>query len=95
MASLNPYVLIAAAIVAVVAALTLFFTKTKLGQQIWQNFTNFLSNAWNGLKSLASSVWSGIANTINNASNGVKTAWNGTTEFFSNLWNNIKSGAQT
>lgn len=47
---------IVAAIAAVVAALTLFFTKTQLGRQIWQNFTNFLKTCWNGIKSTAISV---------------------------------------
>lgn len=91
----NSITLVVVAITAVIAALTLFFTKTKLGQQIWQNFTNFLTNAWNDLKSLAGNVWNGITSTISNAGNGVKSAWNGTTTFFSNLWNNIKSGAQS
>ena len=91
--AMNPYALIAIAIAAVVAALVLFFTKTKMGQQIWQNFTKFLSDAWNNLKELAGTVWEGITSTISQASEGVKQGWDSTKEWFGNLWTGIKDGA--
>lgn len=90
----NVFVLIAAAIAAVVAALVLFFTKTKTGQQLWSNFVNFLKNAWNSLKEVATTVWNAITQAVSNAANDVKNVWNGITEFFSNLWNGIKTTAQ-
>lgn len=86
----GPWGWVAIAIAAVVTALVLFFTKTKMGQQIWQNFTKFLSDAWNNLKELAGTVWQGITSTISKAGEGIKQGWNGTTEWFSNLWNSIK-----
>ncbi|MDE6554593.1 MAG: phage tail tape measure protein [Lactobacillus sp.] len=86
----GPWGIVAIAIAAVVAALVLFFTKTKMGQQIWQNFTKFLSDAWNNLKELAGTVWQGITSTISKAGEDIKQGWNGTTEWFSNLWDSIK-----
>lgn len=94
-AALNPFVLIAAAIVAVIAVLVLFFTKTKLGQQLWQGFVDFLADAWQGLCDIASTVWGFIVDVFNGAVEKVKGVWNSITEFFSNLWNGIVSVASS
>jgi hypothetical protein len=45
----NPITLVILAIVALVAGLVWFFTQTKLGQQIWHNFTQFIGTAINWL----------------------------------------------
>lgn len=87
--ALNPFVLIIAAIAAVITALVLFFTKTKMGQQIWASFVSWLSDAWNKLKELASVVWEAIVQAFSSAVDKVKSAWNGIVEFFSNLWQGI------
>ena len=87
--ALNPFILIGVAIAAVIAVLVLFFTKTKLGQQIWQGFVSWLSNAWNTLKELASVVWNTISEIISSVVEKIKPIWNTIMEFFSNLWNTI------
>jgi hypothetical protein len=46
----NPIGLVVAAIAAVVAALTLFFTKTEYGRELW-------SKIWTGIKDTAEKVW--------------------------------------
>lgn len=92
-AAANPYVLIAAAIIAVVAALTFFFAKTKTGQRLWQGFVSFLSSAWETLKSVASTVWNAIAGFVTGAVEKIKAVWQPIGEFFSNLWNTIKEVA--
>lgn len=92
-ATANPYVLIAAAIIAVVAALAFFFTKTKTGQKLWQGFVSFLSSAWQSLQSIASTVWNAIATFVTGAVEKVKAAWQPIGEFFNNLWNTIKEVA--
>ena len=94
-AELNPYVLIATAIIAVGAALVWFFTQTKTGQKLWQGFTQFLSNAWQGLVSIAQSVWSAIVNTFTTVVGKVKSVWSSITGFFSGLWQGIVSIATT
>ena len=91
----NPMIAIGIAIAAVVAALVLFFTKTKLGQQIWQKFTEFLSNAWQGLVSIAQSVWDTISSTFTTVVDVIKSVWSSVTEFFSTLWQGIVSVATT
>lgn len=91
----NPFIAIAAVIAVVVAALVLFFTKTKLGQQLWQSFTQFLSSAWQGLVSIAQSVWNAIASAFTTVVGVIKGVWSGITGFFSGLWQGIVSIATT
>ncbi|MGM9909651.1 MAG: phage tail tape measure protein [Limosilactobacillus vaginalis] len=90
----NPITLVIAAIAAVVAALVLFFTKTKTGQQMWSNFVNFLKNAWNGLVSVAQTVWNAITQAFQKPIEVIKTLWSGIKDFFSQLWQGIVSTAQ-
>lgn len=90
----NPIVAIIAAIAAVVAALTLFFTKTKLGRQLWSDFVSFLKSAWQGLVSIAQTVWNAITQAFQTPIAIIKSAWNGIKDFFSQLWQGIVSTAQ-
>lgn len=94
-AAANPVVVIIAAIAAVVTALTLFFTKTKLGQQLWSQFTSFLSDCWNNIKEMASNVWDAVAGFITSVPDKVKGVWNGITEFFGNIWTGITDTASS
>lgn len=93
--SMNPFVLIIAGVAAVVVALTLFFTKTKQGREIWKDFTNFLKTAWSNVKSAAIETWNQIGNSLRQAWQSIvnfgKTIWNGLKSFFVTLWNGIKS----
>lgn len=89
----NPWVLLVAAIAAVVAGLVYFFTKTKTGQKIWSEFVSGLKSMWNGLASFFSGLWNGITQTFNSAAKGVQNGWNSVTTFFSNLWTGIVNGA--
>ncbi|MFT8584640.1 tape measure protein [Liquorilactobacillus hordei] len=97
--AINPFVLIIAAIIAVVAALVYFFTKTQLGQKIWQDFVSFLSKAWTTIKNTAITVWNGIGSFLSNAWNstvsGAKGIWNGLGSFFSGLWSGIENTASS
>lgn len=85
----NPITWIVVGIVAVVAALALFFTKTKTGQQMWSNFVSWLKQAWQSLVQVAQTVWNAIVQSFNTSVNAVKGAWNGIAGFFSNLWQGI------
>ena len=85
----NPFVLIAAAIAAVVAALTLFFTKTKTGRKLWGEFVKWLQNAWNNLKNDASTIWNAISDAVTHPVETIKKVWNGIKDFFIQLWQAI------
>lgn len=85
----NPFVLIAAAIAAVVTALVLFFTKTKTGQKLWGEFVKWLQNAWNTLKNDASTIWNAISDAVTHPVETIKKVWNGIKDFFIQLWQAI------
>ena len=90
----NPIVAVIAAITAVIAALALFFTKTKIGRQLWSEFVNFLKGAWQGLVSVAQTVWNAITQAFQKPIAIIKTVWSGIKDFFSQLWQGIVSTAQ-
>ena len=92
---LNPWVVLIAGFAAAVAGFVWFFTQTKSGQKAWQAFTQFLSNAWQKLVSIAQSVWNAITNAFMTAVDKVKSAWSSITGFFSNLWQGIVAVAQS
>lgn len=93
--SLNSWAILIAGIAAVVAGLVWFFTQTKTGQRWWKAFVDFLSNAWQGLVSIAQSVWSAIVNTFTTVVGKVKSVWSSITGFFSSLWQGVVSVAQS
>lgn len=93
--SANPLGLLVIAIAAVVAALTIFFTKTKMGQQIWSNFVNWLKQAWASLKQLASTVWNAIGQAVTHPVETIKGLWNGLTSWFGQLWQTIVDTAKS
>lgn len=90
----NPIMAVIAAITAVIAALALFFTKTKIGRQLWSEFVNFLKGAWQGLVSVAQTVWNAITQAFQKPIAIIKTVWSGIKDFFSQLWQGIVSTAQ-
>lgn len=100
----NPYVIVAAAVIALVAALVYFFTQTKAGQKVWATFTDFLKSAWTGMVDFFTGIWDGITSGVsaaakfvsdawNSAVEMVKSIWNGIASFFTTLWSGITSGA--
>lgn len=91
-AEINPYVLIAEAILAVAAALTYFFTQTKTGRALWQSFTTWLSGEWQSLVGVATTVWNVIGNAINAVVNFIKPYWQGLVTFFTGIWTSIVAG---
>ena len=94
-AAASPIALVAIAIGVVVAALVVFFTKTKLGKKLWGEFTDFLSNAWSKLKELASSAWDAITDKVSQAADAVKNAWGGVKDWFGGIWSGIKDTANS
>lgn len=88
-AAMNPWVILAAAIIAVVAALTFFFTQTKTGKAVWSAFTSWLSGVWQGLVSVATTVWNAIGHAITAVVNFIKPIWQGMVSFFSGIWQSI------
>lgn len=74
--SANPVMLVVLAIAALVAGLVWFFTQTELGQQVWANFTQFLSEAWTNISAVFSTVWNGIVEVFTNVWNTIVSVFN-------------------
>lgn len=72
---LNPWVLLIAGIAAVVAGLVWFFTQTKTGQKLWQQFTTALSQstAWQALVVVVQTIWNNIKAIIAGTMNIIMT----------------------
>ena len=91
----NQFTIIIAAIAAVVGVLIYFFTQTKTGRALWQNFVNWLSGVWQGLVGIATTVWNAIGNAVTTCVNTVKSVWQGIVGFFTGLWSGIVTIAVT
>ncbi|MEH0999644.1 tape measure protein [Limosilactobacillus reuteri] len=104
--SANPFIIIVSAIAAVVAALTYFFTQTKLGKSLWSGFVNWLQSAWHSLVGVATTVWNAIQNVVSTVLNAISSIvssvlsgivgifsgiMNGLKGIVSSVWNGIKS----
>lgn len=74
-AAANPYVLIAAAIIAVGAALAWWFTQTESGKKAWKSFCDTAANAWNSFYPLIKLAIDVIVGAWNNFVQAVQIAW--------------------
>lgn len=84
----NPVMIVVMAIAALVAGLVYFFTQTELGQQIWANFTQFLTEAWANITSFLSTTWANITSWFTAFGNSISNVWN-------NTWNAVKNAVQS
>lgn len=91
----NPYVLVAAAVIALVAGLVYFFTQTKTGQKVWSDFTSLLKSAWSGMVGFFTGVWNSITGGISAAAKSVSDAWKTAVETVKSIWSGITSGASS
>ena len=81
---------IVGAIAVVVTALTLFFTKTKTGQQMWANFIAWLKNAWNGLSQAATKLWQSVLKSLQPIIKQLQALWKQFQVFFTAMWNLLR-----
>ena len=86
----NPITWIVVGIAAVIAALALFFTKTKTGQQMWANFIAWLKNAWNGLSQAATKLWQSVLKSLQPIIKQLQVLWKQFQVFFTAMWNLLK-----
>lgn len=89
----NPIAIIVIAIAALVAGLIYFFTQTELGQEIWANFTRFISEAWENTVQFLTEAFTNIGifitEALANIASGWESMWNGIGDFLKGVWNNI------
>lgn len=89
----NPLGLIILAVVGVVSALTYFFTQTETGKKVWQDFTTFISNLWQGIKDKATEIFTAIKDFISNVWTSISTTvtevWTAIATTASTVWTSI------
>lgn len=88
LAFVNPWV---AGIAAVTGGLTLFFTQTETGKQLWSDFMGVLSGGLDFLVEKFSGFgewWSGV---WDNLSGDVSAAWNSARDFLAGAWESTKA----
>lgn len=94
----NPIGLGVAAVSAAVAGLTWFFTQTETGKQMWSDFTNWISEKWQGVCDFFAGagdffggVWENVTTGIESFKNDVSSKWEGFKQDASNAWENVKA----
>ncbi|WP_066584713.1 phage tail tape measure protein [Corynebacterium provencense] len=87
--ALNPMVWVAAAVIGVVTALALFFTKTEVGKRVWQGLMDALSAAWEWIKGVFGPVFSWLGDVISGVWDGVKRGWDILWQGIQTAWNSV------
>lgn len=89
----NPFVLVIAAITAVVAALTWFFTQTETGKRLWNSFTTWFTGIWNQISTACQPALQAIGTFITQTMSQIQqiwqTGWTLITTILQNVWNTI------
>lgn len=87
----NPWVAIGVAIAAVVAALAVFFTKTKTGQAMWKQFTQSVADSVDGIKQAWQSMTDFFSNLWNSIVTTAQSIWSSFGQFFSPVVQSVES----
>ena len=89
----NPFVLVIAAITAVVAALTWFFTQTETGKRLWNSFATWFTGIWNQISTACQPALQAIGTFITQTMSQIQqiwqTGWTLITTILQNVWNTI------
>lgn len=87
----HPWGAIALAIAAVVAALVVFFTKTKTGQAMWKQFTQSVADSVDGIKQAWQSMTGFFSNLWTNIVTTAQNIWSSFGQFFSPVVQSVES----
>lgn len=90
----HPCVAIGVAIASVVAALAVFFAKTKTGQAIWKQFTQSVADSVDGIKQAWQSMTDFFSNLWNNIVTTAQNVWSGFGQFFSPVVQSVETAWQ-
>jgi hypothetical protein len=102
---LNPIVLIAIAVAALVAGLVIFFTQTEVGKKVWGDFMNFMGDVWKNITGFFQGAWDWLTKNwptvlailtgpIGLAVLWISTHWSEVTKFFSAVFTAVAKWAK-
>lgn len=83
------------AVLAIVGALTYFFTKTETGKKIWASFTKFLGETVDGIVKWFQDGWKSVSDSTSGVVENIKQWFSGIGQWFSELWTGISESTQT
>lgn len=96
----HPIALGVGVVAAAVGGLTWFFTQTETGKQMWSDFTNWISEKWQGVQDFFAGVpefwggiWEQVSTGVSDFCTGVGEKWEQLKQGASDTWENIKTGA--
>ena len=90
----NPLGLILTAILAVIAALTYFFTQTEVGKQILQGFFDFVSTTFGAISEFIGGVWNGITEGATAVWQSIQSTFGGVATWFSSVFRSAWEGVK-
>lgn len=101
--SLNPTVIVIAAIVALVAGFIYLWNTSEDFRNFWiglwegikqavSDAVEWIKNAWKSVSDFFKGMWNGIKEGASNAVEGIKNAWNNVGDWFSGIWQGMKDG---
>ena len=91
--AMNPFIALGLAIAAVVAGLVYFFTQTETGKRLWGEFTDFLKNAWEGVKEGLANIGQWFSEKWQAATEGLSSLKDKVTNTFNELAGPVKDFA--
>ncbi|UVJ37986.1 hypothetical protein [Arthrobacter sp. CJ23] len=94
-AALNPFVLLAVAVAALVAGIIYLATQTTFFQDLWATVAKFCADVWNGFVGFITDAWTGFMGFINDAlgniGNFFASIFNGIGNFVGGIVSNIRN----
>lgn len=99
-AAVNPWVLLAVAVVALVGFIIWLATQTtffqtvwaavaKFATDVWNNFTKFVGEAWNNVVSFVTGLMKKVGSFIGSVVNNIRAAWNAGFNFIRNIVSSV------
>lgn len=85
----NPIFLIVTAIAAVAAGLTVFFTKTETGRQVWQSLMDSLNSGWEWIQSTFAPMFTWLGGVISGVWSGIKSGWDFLWQGIQTAWTSV------
>lgn len=87
----NPYIVVAAALIALVTALVYFFTQTETGKKAWEAFTTTVKILWDGFSKFMSNIWDNIVKFFDGGVKGAKNIVETLSKWVGDRFNDIKN----
>lgn len=87
----NPVGIAITAVLALVAALTWFFTQTRFGQEIWANVVEFINTSAEAMGELLGTIFENIGSFFVTLGTNISESWETTVAGLKQIWENVSN----